>query len=411
MIGWRIMKMDEVCDLITCGVAARPEYVAEGIPFLSAKNVKDGRIIWEDYKFISEKKHQELTKYNKPERGDVLYTRVGSYGEAAIVDADIEFSIFVSLTLIKPKSRFLNSDYLKYYLNSNEVKQLAQQSISGSGVGNLNVGAVRKFPIPIPPLSEQKRIVEILNKVLAAIDKAKVNVEKNLQNARELFENLTDSIFTNEGDDWYYKSLNEVASFKNGLNFTKNSNGQVIKIVGVKDFRKNFWVPLDTLESVKIDGSLDETYCLQKDDILTVRSNGNPELIGRMLLVGNFKEDISFSGFTIRIRLNSKELYPPYLCHFLKSKKTRRELVESGTGVNIKSLNQGVLSALKVSIPKSYQEQQSIVEKLEALSRDLKRLETLYGKKLNDLQELKKAILQKAFSGELTSTTKNLIHE
>jgi len=86
-------------------------------------------------------------------------------------------------------------------------------------------------------------------------------------------------------------------------------------------------------------------------------------LIGRTLLAGNVWCCFSF-GFTIRIRLNSNEIFPPYLCHFLKSKKARRELIESGNGVNIKSLNQGALSSLIVSLPKSYKEQQSIVEKM-----------------------------------------------
>jgi type I restriction enzyme S subunit len=101
MKNWEMKCLDEVCDLITCGVAARPKYVEEGIPFLSAKNVKDGQIIWSGYNCISEITHKELTKNNKPIKGDVLYTRVGSYGEAAVIEDDYEFSVFVSLTLIK----------------------------------------------------------------------------------------------------------------------------------------------------------------------------------------------------------------------------------------------------------------------------------------------------------------------
>ncbi len=154
--------LNDVCNLITCGVAARPEYVEEGIPFLSAQNVKKGQVLYSNHKYITQEKYQELTKKNKPMQGDLLYTRVGSFGEAAVVESDIEFSIFVSLTLIKTKNE-LNPYYLKHYLNSQRLKTLASKSLSGSGVGNLNVGTVRKFPITLPSIEQQLEVVESLN--------------------------------------------------------------------------------------------------------------------------------------------------------------------------------------------------------------------------------------------------------
>ena len=161
--GWKEKRLDDVCDLITCGVAARPQYVDVGVPFLSAKNVKRGKIIWSGYNCVSKKTHDELTKNNKPLLGDILYTRVGSYGEAAVIEENIEFSVFVSLTLIKPKKHLLDNYYLKYYLNSSAIKELAKRSISSSGVGNLNVGTVREFPIHLPPLTEQVSVVSKLD--------------------------------------------------------------------------------------------------------------------------------------------------------------------------------------------------------------------------------------------------------
>ena len=92
-----------------------------------------------------------------------MYTRVGSYGEAAVIEENIEFSVFVSLTLIKPKKHLLDNYYLKYYLNSSAIKELAKRSISSSGVGNLNVGTVREFPIHLPPLTEQVSVVSKLD--------------------------------------------------------------------------------------------------------------------------------------------------------------------------------------------------------------------------------------------------------
>jgi len=135
--------------------------------------------------------------------------------------------------------------------------------------------------------------------------------------------------------------------------------------------------------------------------ILAVRSNGNPALIGRILLANGVEGNVSHSGFTIRIRLNSNILSPIYLCNYLKTQKTRKELVDSGNGVGIKSLNQGSLSSLLIPFPKSVNDQQTIVQKLDALSAETKRLEGIYQQKLLDLEELKKSVLQKAFNGEL----------
>jgi len=76
---WPKLELVDATDIITCGVAKRPDYHATGVPFLSAKNVKKGHIVWGDYKFVSQADHEILTKYNKPRRGDVLYTRVGNF--------------------------------------------------------------------------------------------------------------------------------------------------------------------------------------------------------------------------------------------------------------------------------------------------------------------------------------------
>ena len=131
--------LEEICEVITCGVAKRPEYYNEGIPFLSSKNVKENRFILDHYNFISVRDYNQLTKNNKPEIDDILYTRVGSFGEAAVIDFDFDFAIFVSLTLIKPKKHIANSRYLMYFLNSPDTRNLANNSTSGIGVQNLNV--------------------------------------------------------------------------------------------------------------------------------------------------------------------------------------------------------------------------------------------------------------------------------
>lgn len=207
---WKTFELGEVCDLITCGVAKRPDYVENGIPFLSARNVKEQKIIWDNHMYITPKAHQTLTKYNKPEIGDVLYTRVGSFGEAAIIDKDVEFSIFVSLTLIKPK-QILLSKFLVYYLNSPFGKILAKNGVSSSGVGNLNVGVVRKFPIPLPSIVEQQRIVAKLDAAFTEIDKTIEITDYKISNYNELSSGIIREVLNNNFYRWETKNLSQLS--------------------------------------------------------------------------------------------------------------------------------------------------------------------------------------------------------
>jgi len=304
---------------------------------------------------------------------------------------------------VKPRNTdLISQEFLnKYFIFLNDyIYSLAR----GTAQKNLNVPAFRKLLISYPKSThQQKQIVATLDKAFAAIDTAKANAEQNLKNAKELFENTLQILFDNK--DWENKKLGEVASFKNGMNFTKSSVGQSIEIVGVKNFKNKFWVPFKELEKVTLDGDMSEEYQLKRGDILTVRSNGNPKLIGRTLLVDEVNGNVSHSGFTIRIRLNPNSLLPVFLCHYLKTSKARKELVDSGNGVGIKSLNQGSLSSLMIPCPKSEEEQKLIVNKIEGFSKQTKKLEAIYTQKIAELEEMKKSVLQKAFSGQLNTVT------
>lgn len=216
---WNEIKMVDACEILTCGLASTPKYVDEkiGVPFLSAQNVRDGAVVLDKFSFISKELHKKLTSKNKPSKGDILYSRVGAkYGEAGVVEHNFEFSVYVSVTHIRAKKNLLNNYFLKNYLNSPKIKDLARKSISSSGVPNLNVNSVREFPVPLPPLQEQQRIVAILDEAFTAIDKAKANTEQNLKNVKELFESELQRVFSEIGDDWEEKKLNEITEVKDG---------------------------------------------------------------------------------------------------------------------------------------------------------------------------------------------------
>lgn len=396
---WKDSKIGAVCEVIA-GQSPEGEFYndsGKGLPFYQGKKEFQARFIGPPKTWT-----RKTTKTALP--GDVLMSVRAPVGPVNF--ATEKSCIGRGLAAIRASDK-IDRNFLFYCLLSKKAEISGNE---GAVFASINKRQIESIPIPLPPLSEQKRTVAILNEVFEGIDTAVASAEKNLANARELFDCYLNSIFTRRGEGWIEKNLGDISAFKNGLNFTKGSKGEIIKIVGVKDFQRNFYVPTDQLETAQIDGSLSADYELRAGDILTVRSNGNKQLIGRCILASNVPEETSHSGFTIRIRASSKDVLPVYLTHFLKSKASREALVESGDGANISSLNQQALAALPVSLP-PVSDQQAIADNIQALETETKNLEIVYQKKLTCIVELKQAILRKAFAGELTTRSPEAVQE
>jgi type I restriction enzyme S subunit len=172
-ISPRLERLDDLCRLITDGTHVTPRYVEEGVAFLSVKDITTGAIRFDDAKHITEEEHAILTKRCRPERDDVLLTKVGTTGFAKAVDVDREFSIFVSLALLKLDLSRLTPRYTECMLNSSRVRDLSARDTRGVGNKNLVLKFIREFRIPAPPLVEQRRIVARLDALQAKVDELK----------------------------------------------------------------------------------------------------------------------------------------------------------------------------------------------------------------------------------------------
>ena len=170
--GWSVIKLSNISKLITCGYASTPKYEDSGVPFISAKNVKPYKFIFKDYKFISEDSYNKIHSTYKPEKGDILLTRVGAgIGEGCIINIDTKFALYVSLTLIKLIDTQLN-EYILNVLQSPYGLSLSNDNTYGkeASQGNLNVNNVRNFLLAIPPLQEQIKITNKIKKINLTID-------------------------------------------------------------------------------------------------------------------------------------------------------------------------------------------------------------------------------------------------
>lgn len=159
-----IVKLEEVTSKITDGVHFRPVYTESGIPFISVTNITNKVLDFSDCKYISIEDHKKFILRCKPEIGDILYTKVGAtYGRACVVDDDREFSLYVSVALIKPIQKLITSSYLKAVLNSSFVKYQADKSVKGAGVPDLHLIEIKNFNIPLPSIEEQNKFTQIVH--------------------------------------------------------------------------------------------------------------------------------------------------------------------------------------------------------------------------------------------------------
>lgn len=173
-----IVKLEDICETITDGTHQTPTYADSGVTFLSSKNVKSGRIDWANVKYVPQSLHEEYRKRLQPQRDDLLLAKNGTTGVAAIVDRDdIEFSIYVSLALLRPTDA-VNPKYLFYAVNAPNASRQFNRSLKGVGVPNLHLKEIRNTKIPLPPLSEQKRIADILDKADAIRRKRELAIEE-----------------------------------------------------------------------------------------------------------------------------------------------------------------------------------------------------------------------------------------
>ncbi|MEG4939096.1 restriction endonuclease subunit S [Microcoleus sp. F4-D5] len=161
---WQRVKLAEICDKITDGTHQPPSFNSEGIPFLFVRNIVSGQIDFNVEKYVSRETYEELTRRHRPLPGDLLFSAVGSFGVAVVVDTERAFTFQRHIALLKPKTNQIDSYFLALYLNSPEGRQQSEIAATGGSQRTVTLQALAEFVIPLPPLAEQKRIAAIAQK-------------------------------------------------------------------------------------------------------------------------------------------------------------------------------------------------------------------------------------------------------
>jgi type I restriction enzyme S subunit len=193
------LPLGSLASRITDGPHITPTYYDEGVPFVTVQNMVTGTLSFTNLKYISLMDHEEISRRCKPEEGDVLYSKDGATrGHPCYVDTNRPFNIFVSVALIKPLRDKLDGQYLCYVLKSSWIRDRMQEKSRGDMIPHIVLGEISRFPIPVPPLAEQRRIVAYLNDLQAKVDSLKALQTQTQAELDALLPSILDKAFKGE---------------------------------------------------------------------------------------------------------------------------------------------------------------------------------------------------------------------
>ena len=297
-------------------------------------------------------------------------------------------------------SNMINVDFLKYFLISPEVRKIYKSKGKGGLQLNISKKDILSLIIAVPPLSEQERIVQILDEVFENIEKAKQNTLQNLNNAKELFESFANMILF-KNNDFYTTTIGDSCNLATGgTPDTKNQeyyqNGNIKWLVSGDIHQAEIFDCQGRITEKGLNNS--NAKYLPINSVL-IALNGQGKTRGTVAILRT-KATCNQSLVSINPK-NSKFLSTEYLYQNLRARYIEIRKMTGDSGNDRRGLNMGLIRSIQINVPKTLNEQLIIAKKLSNLQLLLKQLEQTYNQKLKSLEELKQSILQKAFNGEL----------
>lgn len=381
------------------------EMVSKGVPFIRGNNLINGSINSDDMRFITSEKHKVLKKGHL-KSGDILFTNRGQIGKKAMVDNRFDGANLNSQIAWLRCGEQINNKYLYYYLDSPSILKYIRLNTSGTALQQLTIRQIRKLEVILPTIIEQEKIVEILDEAFEAIAQAKANIEKNIENAKELFQSKLNEIFNQKGDGWEVKRLKHITSKigsgatpRGGQSSYKESGISLIRSMNVHDngFRERKLAFIDDDQANKLNN-----VTIEENDLLL---NITGASVARCCIVDDDFLPARVNQHVSIIRLKEGIMNHKFLHYALTSRKTKNLLLGIGAqGATRQAITKVQIENFKIKYPIDVDQQNKIIESLDLIRDESILIESVYSQKLTSLEELKKSILQKAFSGELTNS-------
>ena len=395
--GWQTNKLGEVCSFLNRGIS--PKYLEEGgICVLNQKCVRDHAV-----NFFLARRHDNTAKRVSSDRlvqaGDVLInsTGTGTLGRVAQVrKAPIEPTTVDShVTIARPLPGKFFSEFFGYMLIF--IEEAIKKAGEGCGGQTELARAVlaEKFSVTYPSShSEQHRIVAILDEAFDGIATARANAEKNLQNARALFESHLQSVFTKRGEGWVETTLGQVYDVRDGTHDSPKFYDEGFPLVTSKNLKRD-GLNLDSIKFISEEDyrKINERSGVSVGDVLfaMIGTIGNPTVV---------KDEPKFAIKNMALFKVPKSQSSEFLRYFLSADVTLTRMKREANGTTQKFVGLGYLRKFPIHLP-TFHNQQKLVDELDRISAETVRLESLYQRKLAALDELKQSLLHQAFSGQL----------
>jgi len=404
--GWNEQKLGEVCDFLNRGTS--PRYLDDGgVCVLNQKCVRDHAVSWEQ-----SRRHDAKAKSVSPERfvrlGDVLVnsTGTGTLGRVAQIREEPAERTTVDshVTIVRPKPGMFHLDFFGYMLAV--IEDAIKEAGEGCGGQTELARAIlaERFSVTYPTaVPEQRRIVGILDEAFEGIATAKANAEKNLQNARALFESHLQSVFNERSKDWRVVPMSTVLSEqpRNGwsppLAYQTGSGTPVLTLSSVTGFQYDgARVKLSSAPTRE-----DAHYWLKPNELLITRSNTR-ELVGHVAIYDGTPERAICCDLIMKMTIDPSMALTRFVYYYLRSPIARAYLTSHAQGANptMVKIGKQVVQNITVPLP-PLARQKTITSLLDSLKEETQRLASIYQQKLDTLGELKKSLLHQAFSGNL----------
>ncbi len=345
-----------------------------------------------------------LKKSRLVNEGDFILSNSMSFGRPYIMRTT--GCIHDGWLVLKPREKSFDQNFAYYLLGSPLIFQQFDQLAGGSVVRNLNSDLVRGVTVPVPPLSEQERIVGILDEAFEGIATATAHAERNLHNARELFQSVLQSTFRQKGEDWVETTVGEICEITHGFafkgpDFAKSADPELPIVLTPGDFTEDARLDFDRENTKRLTSSPPKDYTFEKGDLVVVMT----DLSSKMKILGKpafiERENVLHNQRIGRVVFRNAEVDKRFLYYYFRTPHFLEGVKSSATGTMVKHTAPKRICAAVLSYPESFATQQAIVAKLDALSAETRRLEAIYERKLAALAELKQSLLHRAFSGKL----------
>ncbi|MDO9161308.1 MAG: restriction endonuclease subunit S [Methylococcaceae bacterium] len=395
--GWRRQKLQDVCELVNGRAYSKPELLSEG----KYRVLRVGNFFTNNHWYYSD---LELEEKKYCDNGDLLYAWSASFGPRVWSGEKVIFHYHIWKVI--PDRMLVEQKFLFYFFVW-DTEQIKEDQGTGTTMIHVSKGSMEDRDIFVPPIPEQHRIIAILDEAFDGIATAKASAEKNLQNARALFESHLQAVFSQRGEGWSEKRLGDSSILKI-IDGDRGSN-----YPSKEDFSdEGFCLFLNT-KNVRPDGfNFDTTMFIaeEKDNVLRKGKLQRQDVIlttrGTIGNVALFDEGVEFENIRINsgmliFRPNLEKIMPSFLFEVFRSGIMKSQMIRHVSGAAQPQLPIKTLIDFEIPVPSTLESQREIVASVRGIEEETQRLEAIYQQKLAALDELKKSLLHQAFSGQL----------